>query len=140
MPASEPGPVPDAAAGHRVAAEYLRLLSTATRPTTRAPSPDAPHEGGTAGVEAAAELLAGVTDVRAMAFVGAAFTALSRSGARRLSPAQRAQATGRHMRITAQRDAARRDPEALRGWLLAVAGEAALVQHMLHLAEVRTPG
>lgn len=73
-------------------------------------------------------------------YLGAAFTAISRSGARELSPAQRAQATGRHMRLAAQRDAAGRDAAALRPWLQALAREAALVRHMQSLAAARRDG
>ncbi len=87
--------------------------------------------------EAAEQLLAATTDLTAMTYLGAAFTAISRSGARELSPAQRAQSTGRHMRITALRDGARRDPVALREWLAAIAGEAAFVRDMQALAAAR---
>lgn len=80
--------------------------------------------------EAAARLLAQTTGLHAMTYLGAAFTATSRRGARGLSPAQRAQATGRHMRISALRDGAHRNPEALRTWLEASAREAAFVQQM----------
>ncbi|KQS66110.1 hypothetical protein [Modestobacter sp. Leaf380] len=91
-----------------------------------------------AGDAAAAEqVLARATDLPALTYLGAAFTAISRSGARELSPAQRAQATGRHMRITALRDAARRDPVALRAWLTAIAGEAAFVREMQAIAARR---
>ncbi|SCX60838.1 hypothetical protein SAMN03159343_0003 [Klenkia marina] len=82
-------------------------------------------------------VLGTATDLAAITYLGAAFTALSRSGARELSPAQRAQATGRHMRLSAQRDAAGRDPQALRPWLHALAREAALVQEMQALAAAR---
>ncbi len=91
-----------------------------------------------AGEQAAAdELLAGTTELADMTYLGAAFTAISRSGARTLSPAHRAQATGRHMRITALRDAARRDPAELRAWLAALAGEAVFVRGMLDVAAGR---
>lgn len=91
-----------------------------------------------AGRQADADALLGeATDLAGITYLGAAFTALSRSGARELSPAQRAQATGRHMRLAAQRDAAGRDPVALRPWLHALAREAALVQHMQALAAAR---
>ncbi|SDO53738.1 hypothetical protein SAMN05660199_02103 [Klenkia soli] len=104
--------------GHRRAAEYLALVA--------------------AGDQVAADrLLAGTTELADMTYLGAAFTAISRSGARTLSPAHRAQATGRHMRITALRDAARRDPEALRAWLAALAGEAVFVSGLLDVAAAR---
>lgn len=109
-------------AGHRRAADYL-ALAAAGDPV------------------AAGRLLAETTGLPAMTYLGAAFTAISRRGARRLSPAQRAQAAGRHMRITALRDGARRNPEALRSWLVAVAGEAAFVQQLNALADARSgPG
>ncbi|MCO7222453.1 hypothetical protein NH342_21915, partial [Klenkia sp. PcliD-1-E] len=77
--------------GRRRAEEYLALVAQGRR-------------GDADAVLAAAGDLASIT------YLAAGFTALSRSGARELSPAQRAQATGRHMRLAAQRDAARRDP------------------------------
>lgn len=105
-------------AGRRLAADYLRLVE--------------------AGDDtAAAGLIAGVTDVRAMAFLGAGLTALTRTSARQLSPAQRAQANGRHMRLIAARDAARRDPTGLRSWLEKTAAEAVFVQQMLATARAR---
>lgn len=90
--------------------------------------------------EAAGQLLAQATDLAGMTYLGAAFTAISRSGARELSPAQRAQATGRHMRISALRDSARRDPVALRAWLTAIAREAAFVREMQAIAAARAAG
>ena len=104
--------------GRRRAEQYLRLVA--------------------AGEQSAAdELLAGVTDLAELTYLGAAFTAISRSGARTLSPAHRAQATGRHMRLTALRDSAKRDPAALRTWLAALAGEAVFVRGMLDVAAAR---
>lgn len=97
--------------GLRSAEQYLDLVA----------------EGRRADADA---VLAAAEDLPSITYLAAAFTAISRSGARELSPAQRAQATGRHMRLTAQRDAARRDPVALRPWLAAMAREAEFVREM----------
>jgi len=90
--------------------------------------------------EGAQRVLDEAVDLPAMTYLGAAFTAVSRGGARELSPAQRAQATGRHMRISALRDSARRDPEALRTWLAASAAEAVFVRQMQANTAVRAAG
>ncbi|SDG45596.1 hypothetical protein [Klenkia brasiliensis] len=104
--------------GHRRAEEYLELVAQGRRAEADA-------------------VLATADDLASITYLGAAFTAVSRSGARELSPAQRAQATGRHMRLAAQRDAARRDPVALRPWLAALAREAEFVREMQATAAAR---
>jgi hypothetical protein len=114
--------------GRRRAEQYLSLVASGEQ-------------------DAADALLAGTTELADMTYLGAAFTAISRSGARTLSPAHRAQATGRHMRIAALRDAGRvaahggttapRDPAELRPWLAALAGEAVFVRGLLDVAAER---
>ncbi|MCV2491516.1 hypothetical protein OF117_19400 [Geodermatophilus sp. YIM 151500] len=89
---------PDAAEGARRAADLLRLL----------------ERGETT---AAAELLAQLTDVRELVFLGAGLTAVARTEGRRLPPAQRAQASTRQVRLGQLRDANRQDPGGLRTWL-----------------------
>jgi predicted dithiol-disulfide oxidoreductase (DUF899 family) len=113
-------------------------LSTADEGRRRAEEHlDLVAQGRQEDADAVLEQAAGLAEIT---YLGAAFTAVSRSGARELSPAQRAQATGRHMRLAAQRDAAGRDPQALRPWLHALAREAALVRHMQSLAAARREG
>ncbi len=107
--------------GRRRAEEHLALVA----------------QGRQDDADAVLDQATGLADIT---YLGAAFTAISRSGARELSPAQRAQATGRHMRLSAQRDAARRDTAALRPWLHALAREAALVRHMQALTAARRDG
>ena len=62
-------------------------------------------------------LLAELTEVRELVFVGAALTAVARVEGRRLPPAQRAQASTRQLRLAELRDASRTDPDGLRTWL-----------------------
>jgi hypothetical protein len=93
----------DALAGHRRAEHLIRLLA----------------EDDTA----ADALLAGLTDVRELVFVGAGLTAIARSEGRRLPPAQRAQASTRQLRLGQLRDAQRGDPDGLRTWLRRAAEE-----------------
>ncbi|MGY1716648.1 hypothetical protein ACI78R_19455 [Geodermatophilus sp. SYSU D01106] len=62
-------------------------------------------------------VLADVTEVRDLVYVGAALTSLARAEGRSLPPAQRAQANTRQLNLGAVRDAARNDPAALRVWL-----------------------
>jgi hypothetical protein len=86
-----------AAEGRARADEFLRLLDA-----------DDP---------AADALLAGLTDIRELVFLGAGLTAIARALGRALPPAQRAQASTRQLRISALRDGSRDDPEGLRTWL-----------------------
>ncbi len=84
----------------------------------------------TAGADA---VLADVDEVRELVYVGAALTALARSEARALPPAQRAQANTRQRNLGAARDAARTDPAGLRVWLRR-AGEELLLLRSLRAA------
>jgi len=93
----------DALAGRRRAEHLLRLLT----------------EDGAA----ADALLAGLTDVRELVFVGAGLTAIARTEGRQLPPAQRAQASTRQLRLGQLRDAQRGDPDGLRTWLRQAADE-----------------
>jgi len=86
-----------AAVGRARADEFLRLLE--------------------AGDPAADELLAGLTGVRELVFLGAGLTGVARALGRQLPPAQRAQASTRQLRLGQLRDANRDDPEGLRTWL-----------------------
>jgi hypothetical protein len=63
------------------------------------------------------ELLAGLTEVRDLVFVGAGLTAMARADGRQLPPAQRAQASTRQLNLGQLRDRHRTDPEGLRTWL-----------------------
>jgi hypothetical protein len=82
---------------------------------------------------AADRLLAGLTEVRDLVFVGAALTAVARSEGRRLPPAQRAQANTRQMNLGLLRDTHRADPDGLRTWLRR-AGEEVLFLRSLQAA------
>lgn len=105
----------DAAAGHRRAGELVRLV---------------------AEDEAAADaLLAGLTDVRELVFVGAGLTAIARSEGRRLPPAQRAQASTRQLRLGQLRDAQRGDPDGLRTWLRRAGEEILLIRSLQSAAD-----
>jgi hypothetical protein len=97
------------AAGRRTAEELVRLVDA----------------GDTAGAES---LLAGLTGIRELVFVGAGLTAVARAEGRLLPPAQRAQASTRQLRLGALRDANRDDPEGLRGWLVRAAEEIVLIR------------
>jgi hypothetical protein len=92
------------AAGRRTADELVRRLT----------------DDDSAGAD---ELLAGITEIRDLVFVGAGLTALARADGRQLPPAQRAQASTRQLHLARLRDAARDDPEGLRAWLLRSAEE-----------------
>jgi hypothetical protein len=105
----------DTAAGRRLAEQLIDLLA----------------EDG-AGAD---ELLAGLTDVRELVFVGAALTAVARSEGRRLPPAQRAQASTRQVRLGRLRDAQRGDPEGLRTWLRRAAEEILVLRTLRAAAE-----
>jgi len=91
--------------------------------------------------DAAAErLLSGLTDLRALVFLGAGLTAIARSEARLLPPAQRAQANTRQMNLAAVRDAARTDPAGLRLWLRRAAEEVLFLRSLQAAAEERAAG
>lgn len=101
--------------GRRRAEELLRLL---------------PADGA-----AADELLAGLSDRRELALVGAALTAIARDEGRRLPPAQRAQASTRQTRLGQLRDGQRGDPAGLRTWLRRSAEEVLLLRELRATAE-----
>jgi hypothetical protein len=108
---------PDPASeGRDRATEFLRLLD--------------------AGDPAADDLLAGLTEVRELVFLGAALTGIARTEGRQLPPAQRAQASTRQLRLGQLRDAHRADPEGLRTWLRR-AGEEILFLRSLRAAADR---
>ena len=109
---SSPDP---AAEGRRRADQYLTLLRT----------DDA----------AAAALLADLSDVRDLVFLGAGLTAVARAEARALPPAQRAQANTRQERLGIVRDANRSDPAGLRTWLRLAGEEIALIRSQRALAD-----
>jgi hypothetical protein len=73
-------------------------------------------------VPAADHFLAAL-DIRELAFIGAALTAMARAEGRTLPPAQRAQASARQVRIGQLRDASRADADGLRAWLHRAAEE-----------------
>jgi hypothetical protein len=85
---------------------------------------------------AAEALLAGLTGIRELTFVGAGLTAIARAEGRRLPPAQRTQASTRQMRLGELRDAQRGDVEGLRTWLRR-AGEEILFIRSLQAAADR---
>jgi hypothetical protein len=103
-----------AAAGHRRAADLLALLPDDTA--------------------AAAASLESFSEVRDLVFVGAGLTAIARSEARALPPAQRAQANTRQLRLGELRDASRSDPAGLRLWLLRAAEEILLIRSQRAIA------
>ena len=109
---SSPDP---AAEGRRRADEYLTLLGTDD--------------------DAAAALLADLSDVRDLVFLGAGLTATARAEARFLPPAQRAQANTRQERLGTVRDANRTDPAGLRGWLRLAGEEIVLIRSQRAIAE-----
>ncbi len=84
-------------------------------------------------------VLADVTEVRDLVYVGAALTALAHAESRGLPPAQRAQANTRRLNLGAVRDAARNDPAALRVWLRR-SGEELLLLRSLRAAADRIAG
>lgn len=77
------------------------------------------------------DLLAGLTDVRDLVFLGAGLTALARTDARRLPPAQRAQASTRQVRLGQLRDAHRDDLDGLRTWLRQAGEEVLFIRTLL---------
>jgi hypothetical protein len=108
-------PEDDAAAGRRRADELVRLVA--------------------ADGSAADALLAGLTDLRELVFVGAGLTAIARAEGRRLPPAQRAQASTRQLRLGQVRDAQRGDPDGLRTWLRRAAEEILLLRSLRTAAD-----
>ena len=113
---TEPDPQ---AAGRRTADELVRRLTV---------------DG--AGAD---ELLAGLTEVRDLVFVGAGLTAIARGDGRQLPPAQRAQASTRQLALGQVRDRHRGDPEGLRTWLRRSAEEV-LFLRALREAAARVTG
>jgi hypothetical protein len=86
----------------------------------------------TAGADA---VLADVDEVRELVYVGAALTALARTEARALPPAQRAQANTRQLNLGAARDSARTDPAGLRVWLRRAGEELLLLRSLRATAD-----
>jgi len=80
--------------------------------------------------DAADELLAGLTDIRGLVFVGAALTATARAEGRVLPTAQRAQASTRQLKLGQLRDSNRDDPEGLRTWLRRSAEEILFIRSL----------
>jgi hypothetical protein len=105
-----------AAEGRRRADELLRLLA----------------DDDATGVE---RLLATVTEVRDLIYVGAGLTAIARAEARDLPPAQRAQANTRQERLGILRNANAADPEGLRVWLRRSAEEILLIRGQQAVAD-----
>ena len=107
---------PDPAAeGRRRADQFLTLLTT--------------------DAAAADRLLEGVAEIRELVFLGAGLTAVARTEARFLPPAQRAQANTRQLRLGELRDAHRSDPAGLRTWLREAGAEILLIRSQRALAD-----
>ena len=104
-----------AAEGRRRAEQLLTLLGT--------------DENG------ADRLLAGLTEIRDLVFLGAGLTAVARAEARSLPPAQRAQANTRQLRLGVLRDANRDDPAGLRIWLRRGGEEILLIRSQQAVAD-----
>ena len=85
--------------------------------------------------DAADALLAALTEVRDLVFVGAGLTAVARAEARTLPPAQRAQASTRQLRLGQMRDAHRDDPAGLRTWVRRSAEEILLLRSQQEIAD-----
>lgn len=108
---------PAADDGHRRAAELVRLLD---------------HD------EPGAErLLAQLTEIRELVFLGAGLSALARREARPLPPAQRAQANTRQANLGLLRDASRSDPDGLRTWVRRAAEEVLFLRSLQAAAAAR---
>jgi hypothetical protein len=88
--------------------------------------------------DGADRLLAGVTEIRDLVFTGAGLTAVARSEARSLPPAQRAQANTRQLRLGDLRDANRDNPAGLRLWLRQAAEEILLIRSQQAIADAVT--
>jgi hypothetical protein len=84
---------------------------------------------------AAERLLAAVTEVRDLVFLGAGLTAIARSEVRTLPPAQRAQANTRQERLGFLRDANATNPGGLRIWLQRSAEEILLIRAQQAVAD-----
>ncbi len=111
------------AEGRRRAEDFLALL-----------------EGDSDDAAAAADhLLAELTDVRDLVFLGAGLTAIARAEGRALPTAQRAQASSRQVRLGQLRDANRGDVDGLRTWLRS-SGEEILFIRSLRVAAERALG
>jgi hypothetical protein len=116
------------AEGRRRAEDFLALL-----------------DGDSDDAAAAADrLLAELTDVRDLVFLGAGLTAIARAEGRALPTAQRAQASTRQVRLGQLRDAGREkanggDVEGLRTWLRS-SGEEILFIRSLRTAAERALG
>lgn len=80
-------------------------------------------------------LLADLSEVRDLVFLGAGLTAIARAVGHRLPPAQRAQANTRQLRLGVLRDANRRNPEGLRTWIRRSAEEILLLRQQQAIAE-----
>ena len=104
------------AAGARRAEELLRLLT------------DGDDDG-------AGRVLDELAEVRDLVFAGAGLTAVARSEARSLPPAQRAQANTRQLRLGDVRDANRDNPAGLRTWLRQAAEEILLIRSQQAIAD-----
>jgi len=107
-----PDPLAD---GARRAHQFLRLLGTDD--------------------DAAGELLDGLADVRDLVFLGAGLTAVARTEARFLPPAQRAQANTRQLRLGELRDANRSNPSGLRVWLRRAGEEILLIRSQREITD-----
>ena len=105
-------------AGARIATEYVELLRA-----DRAPEAEA--------------LLAGLSDVRELAFVGAALTTTGRRTGRTLPTAMRAQSSSRQVLLGQLRDRNRGDVEGLRSWVRKAAEEVVLVEQYAEAARRR---
>jgi hypothetical protein len=114
-PRDSGGMTDPAAEGRRRAEELLTLLGTDD--------------------DGADRLLAGVTELRDLVFLGAGLTAVARAEARGLPPAQRAQANTRQLRLGILRDAHRDDPAGLRTWLRRAGEEIQLIRAQQAIAD-----
>ena len=103
---------PDPAAeGRRRADEYLTLLA-------------GDDDAG------AAALLADLSEIRDLVFLGAGLTEIARAEGRRLPTAQRAQASTRQVQLGQYRDSQRGDVEGLRSWLRRSADEILFIRSL----------
>ena len=84
---------------------------------------------------AAGDLLDSIPEVRDLVFLGAGLTAVARSEARSLPPAQRAQANTRQLQLGVLRDANRSNPEGLRTWLRRAGEEIGLIRSQQEIAD-----
>lgn len=88
---------------------------------------------------AADQLLAELTDIRDLVFLGAGLTSIARAEGRALPTAQRAQASSRQVRLGQLRDANRGDVGGLCTWLRR-SGEEILFIRSLRVAAERALG